>query len=244
MKDDSIGEAFDKVWRLLVGHLERLGAVSSEQLARWRDGPAGAALEELAKSGSGPCVPFSVPMAGRRGFSFSGLKAQVARRLAASPPTSLAEAAAVADAFQTAAVEHVAQQLHKSLVALREEKQQQQQQGAFSKLAKPVRLSCFFLKREKKNIYIFVRQEWLQVVVSGGVAANKKLQERLRSVPGAELFVPSPGLCMDNGVMIAWAGLLARERGAPDESAAMWFDAGWALGPPQPGSRPRMMLNQ
>ncbi len=70
-----------------------------------------------------------------------------------------------------------------------------------------------------------------QVVVSGGVAANKVLQHRLRGVSGAELFVPPSSLCQDNGVMVAWTGLLMRERNAPDESPAMWFDPSWKLGP-------------
>ncbi len=48
-----------------------------------------------------------------------------------------------------------------------------------------------------------------QVVVAGGVAANRRLRERLvAAVAGAdgEAFFPSPALCTDNGAMIAHAG--------------------------------------
>jgi N6-L-threonylcarbamoyladenine synthase len=48
-----------------------------------------------------------------------------------------------------------------------------------------------------------------RVVVAGGVAANRRLRERLvaqAGEAGGEVFFPSPALCTDNGVMIAHAG--------------------------------------
>ncbi len=44
------------------------------------------------------------------------------------------------------------------------------------------------------------------LVVAGGVAANRRLRERLRELPGARVRFPDPGLCTDNGAMIAYAG--------------------------------------
>lgn len=44
------------------------------------------------------------------------------------------------------------------------------------------------------------------LVVAGGVAANKRLRERLLSLPGARVRFPDPALCTDNGAMIAHAG--------------------------------------
>jgi len=44
------------------------------------------------------------------------------------------------------------------------------------------------------------------LVVAGGVAANRRLRERLRALPGARVRFPDPGLCTDNGAMIAYAG--------------------------------------
>ena len=48
------------------------------------------------------------------------------------------------------------------------------------------------------------------LVVAGGVAANGLLSSSLSNMAqenGYELVVPPPGLCTDNGAMVAWAGL-------------------------------------
>jgi N6-L-threonylcarbamoyladenine synthase len=63
-----------------------------------------------------------------------------------------------------------------------------------------------------------------QLVVAGGVGANRLLRERLSASArerGFRVFYPEPALCTDNGVMIAFAGAL-RMKHAP---------------PPAPGSR-------
>lgn len=44
------------------------------------------------------------------------------------------------------------------------------------------------------------------LVVAGGVAANRRLRERLHALPGTRVLFPDPGLCTDNGAMIAHAG--------------------------------------
>lgn len=52
-------------------------------------------------------------------------------------------------------------------------------------------------------------QETPRFVVAGGVAANKAIGGALRAVAdeaGAQLVIPPPALCTDNGAMIAWAG--------------------------------------
>ncbi len=49
-----------------------------------------------------------------------------------------------------------------------------------------------------------------QVVIAGGVAANKALRARLEETAhafGMKLAAPPPGLCTDNGAMVAWAGV-------------------------------------
>jgi N6-L-threonylcarbamoyladenine synthase len=68
--DDAIGEAFDKVAKMLG-----LG---------WPGGPA---LERLAAQGDAAAVPLPRPLLGRPGcdFSFSGLKTAVAQKLVADP---------------------------------------------------------------------------------------------------------------------------------------------------------------
>ncbi len=54
------------------------------------------------------------------------------------------------------------------------------------------------------------------LVLAGGVAANSVVRrsfQRLSAQSGVPLLVPSPSLCTDNGVMVAWNGLLLAERG-------------------------------
>ena len=55
-----------------------------------------------------------------------------------------------------------------------------------------------------------------ELLLTGGVAANKRLQEMLRAVAeehGARFGVVSKCYAMDNGVMIAWTGILAYRAG-------------------------------
>ena len=55
-----------------------------------------------------------------------------------------------------------------------------------------------------------------QVLLGGGVVRNKRLQEmvsRMAADRGAKMFVPEGELCIDNGAMIAWTGLLQHKSG-------------------------------
>ena len=87
--DDAVGEAFDKVGKLLG--------------LPWPGGPA---LERLAASGNPALCPLPRPLFGRPGcdFSFSGLKTAVAQRIAAFPagPLPALGAAHIAAGFQDA----------------------------------------------------------------------------------------------------------------------------------------------
>ena len=63
-----------------------------------------------------------------------------------------------------------------------------------------------------------------RVLLGGGVSANRALREEIAGRLGADgrLFFSSPRLALDNGAMIARAGLFRLERGeraAPDASA-------------------------
>ena len=93
--DDAVGEAFDKVGKLLG--------------LPWPGGPA---LERLAAGGSGARYPLPRPLRGRPGcdFSFSGLKTAVAQLVAGFPPGPLpaAEAADIAASFQQAVADVMA----------------------------------------------------------------------------------------------------------------------------------------
>nr|Q0BPC9.2 RecName: Full=tRNA N6-adenosine threonylcarbamoyltransferase; AltName: Full=N6-L-threonylcarbamoyladenine synthase; Short=t(6)A synthase; AltName: Full=t(6)A37 threonylcarbamoyladenosine biosynthesis protein TsaD; AltName: Full=tRNA threonylcarbamoyladenosine biosynthesis protein TsaD [Granulibacter bethesdensis CGDNIH1] len=93
--DDAVGEAFDKVGKLLG-----LG---------WPGGPA---LERLALQGNPHALAFPRPMKGRVGcdFSFSGLKTAVAQYVARFPdgPLPLSDAADIAASFQAAVADVMA----------------------------------------------------------------------------------------------------------------------------------------
>ena len=56
-----------------------------------------------------------------------------------------------------------------------------------------------------------------RVVVGGGVASNNRLREMLAKACAAEdisVFFPSPGLCTDNGAMVAVDCVFLRRKGA------------------------------
>jgi N6-L-threonylcarbamoyladenine synthase len=94
-RDDAVGEAFDKVAKMLG--------------LSWPGGPA---IERLAALGDAARFALPRPMLGRAGcdFSFSGLKTAVATLAAAWPPGPLAErdAADLAAGFQAAVAETLA----------------------------------------------------------------------------------------------------------------------------------------
>ncbi len=74
------------------------------------------------------------------------------------------------------------------------------------------------IQKLKKAIVIFKQQYPLgkHIVVSGGVAANTYLRERLQKLAEEShlLFAAPPiKFCTDNGVMIAWAGLERLKKG-------------------------------
>ena len=46
----------------------------------------------------------------------------------------------------------------------------------------------------------------LSVVVGGGVACNKKIRERIQEECSGAVYIPSPGLCIDNAAMTAGLG--------------------------------------
>ncbi|MGD0818021.1 MAG: bifunctional N(6)-L-threonylcarbamoyladenine synthase/serine/threonine protein kinase [Methanomassiliicoccales archaeon] len=55
-----------------------------------------------------------------------------------------------------------------------------------------------------------------EVLLGGGVVQNKRLQEMvglMANERGAKMFVPDRTLCMDNGAMIAWTGLIMYQGG-------------------------------
>ncbi|MBI4394110.1 MAG: bifunctional N(6)-L-threonylcarbamoyladenine synthase/serine/threonine protein kinase [Euryarchaeota archaeon] len=58
--------------------------------------------------------------------------------------------------------------------------------------------------------------EYDEVLLGGGVARNKRLRTMVQAMceeRGAKSFVPRDDLCVDNGAMIAWLGLMMKRSG-------------------------------
>ncbi len=103
--DDAVGEAFDKVGKLLG--------------LSWPGGPA---VERLAADGDRTRWPFPRPLKGRAGcdFSFSGLKTAVAQVVAQFPAGALDRqvAADIAASFQAAVADVMADRARHALAAM------------------------------------------------------------------------------------------------------------------------------
>lgn len=182
--DDALGEAFDKVAKLLtLGH------------------PGGPAVEAIAKQGDPTRFKFPRPLLreARLDFSFSGLKTAVRLQAEALAPLTEQDVADIAASFQAAVANVIEVRARQALERFAEE---------LPGVAK-------------------------QLVVAGGVAANRTIAAALEAVcakAGATLIVPPISLCTDNGAMIAWAGA---ERFALGERDGLDFTA-----------RPRWPLDQ
>ncbi|MBN2676081.1 MAG: tRNA (adenosine(37)-N6)-threonylcarbamoyltransferase complex transferase subunit TsaD [Alphaproteobacteria bacterium] len=155
--DDALGEAFDKVAKLL--NLPY---------------PGGPEVDKNAKFGDKTKYNFPRPMKGKiePNFSFSGLKSAVRRIAQEKESLSETEINDICASFQEAVCETVEDRLETVL-------------------------------QQTKNLKLN------GVAFAGGVARNTFLRERLKTLCAKEkipFFVPTPSLCVDNGVMIAWAG--------------------------------------
>jgi N6-L-threonylcarbamoyladenine synthase len=147
-QDDAVGEAFDKVARML--NLPY---------------PGGPEVQKLADTGNGSAISFPRPMLHAKdfNFSFSGLKTSVLYYLRDNPKCKKEDVAA---SFTAAAVDVLAAKTMRAVEKF----------GAKS------------------------------VLLSGGVAANKHLRERLQKDSkrlGIKFFVPEFKYNTDNAVMIA-----------------------------------------
>jgi len=176
-KDDAVGEAFDKVARLLgLGY------------------PGGPAIDRLSEEGNHAAIGF--PRGTTKDgldFSFSGLKTAVYHHV-----TKLAEGSRLTSCRARHSVRGKAQGKSLQPPASSLERQAIADIAAsFQEAAVDILITKAVRACQRTGI------RWL--VVGGGVAANRRLRERLSEVSQAkplEIVVPPPALCVDNGAMV------------------------------------------
>jgi N6-L-threonylcarbamoyladenine synthase len=168
--DDSLGEAFDKVAKMMGLPY-----------------PGGPIVEQRAKLGDPKRFDFPRSMRGREGcdFSFSGLKTAVKRAVDEIGNLSEQDINDVCASFQTCVGDILEERLGNAI-----------------------------------KMYSNLHPNSNSMVLAGGVAANKYINERLQNVTGKHGFTlqsPPMKLCTDNGAMIAWAGIERMQAGFVDD---------------------------
>lgn len=152
--------------------------------------PGGPAVEAAAKRGDEKRFALPRPLKGRPGcnFSFSGLKTAVRREV------------------EKIGADNITRQDMYDLAA------------SFQRA-----LCDSILDRMARALDLYLEQYPVgphNLVVAGGVAANQFLKSNLRQLCQTRFFdiiAPPPGLCTDNGAMIAWVGIERLKLGMTDE---------------------------
>ncbi|MDE2874436.1 MAG: tRNA (adenosine(37)-N6)-threonylcarbamoyltransferase complex transferase subunit TsaD [Gemmatimonadota bacterium] len=153
--------------------------------------PGGPAIERAAAEGDAARYRFPRPLLGRKGGAGSGRGARAGLFDFSFSGLKTAVARTVADVESPARLEaerpHLAASFQEAVVDVL----------AGKTLAAARAMGCE------------------RVLVGGGVAANRALKARLLGAvgPGGRLFAASPRLSMDNGAMIARAGMYRLQRG-------------------------------
>ena len=178
-KDDALGEAFDKVAKMM--NLPY---------------PGGPELEKLAKAGDSKRFAFPQAFKGDNqcNFSFSGLKTAVKRTIDHLAILRDQDIADIAASFHLAILEIIEDRLINAIKIF-------------------------------KNDYAMAQD----LVITGGVAANAFIRDRLAQIArSSDLIFSAPAreFCTDNGVMVAWAGIERFKLGLIDkidvEPKARW----------------------
>eukprot|EP00798_Chlamydomonas_sp_ICE-L_P028795 gene28795-31983_t len=187
--DDALGEAYDKIARMLGLDLRPNG---------------GAALEALALEGNPKAYRFVRPLLKYKtcDFSYAGLKTAV--RLCIEKNLGKAEDAGVSpspsasgEGEGAAALESPERRQIKADIAA------SFQLTATNHLLDRVRRAISWVRED-------TGQSLKHLVVAGGVASNTYIRAQLSELcteEGIELVLPPPKWCTDNGVMVAWAGV-------------------------------------
>ncbi|CAE6530704.1 unnamed protein product [Rhizoctonia solani] len=201
--DESIGNAFDRVARLL-------------DIPWSNNHSAGASLERFAQDASSSNIHFSIPLPGKLVFSYSGLISAVRSYiLKRSDPNMVVK---LPNPSSKPVMKHppnperelVRERIRLTVAGMslgeRRNIAASFQKAAIGQLEEKLKLGL------RKCMQLDVNPG--SIVVSGGVASNSYLRARLHSIVESmetdskpTLVFPPPYLCTDNAVMIAWTAL-------------------------------------
>ena len=189
-RDDAVGEAFDKVAKLLgLGY------------------PGGPVIDRLSDEGRSGAVPFPRGQTKQPfDFSFSGLKTAVYQYVqkGVTRHTSHVTSELTDQPAESGVVsEPAAANSHGD-----EAKRVADIAASFQEAAVAVLVAKTFRACQRTGMR--------QVVVGGGVASNRRLRAKFASLAGAHkvrVVFPPPKLCVDNGAMVAGMAFPLLQRG-------------------------------
>jgi N6-L-threonylcarbamoyladenine synthase len=201
--DDALGEAFDKVARLLELPI---------------GGGGGPALEALAREGNPKGVPLPTPMQRKKSldFSFAGLKTAVRLAVEKAPEEARGTRAFQADvaaSFQNSAFSHLEQRLRYAFDYIDDLGRRTPGEEVPRTLVVSGGVAA--------NAELRRRLQSLCETTRAPAADDDSVWE---------LMVPPPRLCTDNGVMVAWAAIEMLKLGVAHDPEGQEVRARWPLG--------------
>ncbi len=145
--------------------------------------PGGPAIELESRIGEPDAVTFPRPLSKKRGFdfSFSGMKTAIISYIRSR--------------YKVNHVDDI------PAILRGEDKFKADVAASFQQAVVDVLVSKTISASEKTCID--------RIVISGGVACNRLLREKMKKdaeAKGIEVYIPSPQYCSDNAAMIAWVG--------------------------------------
>jgi len=166
--------------------------------------PGGPVISELAQKGNSKNFTLPHPMSGSKDldFSFSGLKTAFAKLLTENFNIQKGGFNKKTNTWEQT-----------PLINLLENKEQQKLYDLCASLEDTIVDSLI-----DKAILAIQTKHVEQLIVAGGVAANKKLKMKLKTKLGelgVKLYIPEPKLCTDNGAMIASAAFFTKPNNMP-----------------------------
>jgi len=198
-RDDAVGEAYDKVAKLLgLGY------------------PGGPIIDQLAHEGNPRAVRFPRPLRGDKtlDFSFSGLKTAVLHYVEGKGLETIRRnhkaLCDVAASFQAAVIDSL---LEKTCLALRREKLDSLAVGGGVACNAGLRETLLMMRRPRNP-------------VRGRIHPSSFI---LHPYLLKRLWIPPPSLCTDNAAMIAGLGYHLFRAGRRDNDLALNADPGWEL---------------